>query len=184
MMNKQWMGVLVGLVLLITARTEISAFYEIARPLSLELMTVRQEISVEPEYTYTDYRQTYYSVEEGETKLGSLYNYKSEEIKVIDNVMSFKDEEYGYLPIIAIDINQVLESGLNEKGTPNIYGSVVEMTDGENTWNAIVLDACGACSKSNKIDLWVFENDSRFDVKSIDWKFIRDGWRDLDERGK
>lgn len=130
-------------------------------------------------YTHKGYRQTYYSVAEGETNLGAGYNYQSKEIAVINNVMNFYDKDYGYLPIYAININEVLGSGLNSKGTPNLYGSVIQIKDANGNINkGIVLDACGACSRANKIDLWVYNNNPVHDVSNLEFKYIRKGWND------
>ena len=130
-------------------------------------------------YTHKGYRQTYYSVAEGETNLGAGYNYQSKEIAVINNVMNFYDKDYGYLPIYAININEVLGSGLNSKGTPNLYGSVIQIKDSNgNISKGIVLDACGACSRANKIDLWVYNNNQVHDVSNLEFKYIRKGWND------
>ena len=130
-------------------------------------------------YTHKGYRQTYYSVAEGETNLGAGYNYQSKEIAVINNVMNFYDKDYGYLPIYAININEVLGSGLNSKGRPNLYGSVIQIKDSNgNISKGIVLDACGACSRANKIDLWVYNNNQVHDVSNLEFKYIRKGWND------
>lgn len=128
-------------------------------------------------YNYKGYRQTYYSVAEGETNLGAGYNYQSSQISVINNVMNFYDADFGYLPIYAININEVLASGLNRRGTPNLYGSVIQIKDENgNISKGIILDACGACSRANKIDLWVYNNNPVHDVSNLDFKFIRRGW--------
>lgn len=131
------------------------------------------------QYSYLDgtYRQTYFSQQEGEYVLGSTHGYQDDRVLEIDNVMHFNDEEYGYLPIIAVNIDEVIESGKNERGTWNMFGSVVELTyeDGI-VQNAIVLDSCGACAKAPKIDLWVNKNNSIHDKQNVNMKFIRDGW--------
>lgn len=130
-------------------------------------------------YTNKGYRQTYYSVEEGEKNLGAGYGFTSSEIAVIDNVMNFYDNDYGYLPIYAVNIDEVMASGLNEKGTPNIYGSVIQIKDENgNVSNGIILDACGACSRADKIDLWVYNNDIVHDVANLDFKYVRNGWEE------
>lgn len=129
------------------------------------------------EYSHKNYRQTYYSVQEGETNLGAGYNMYSSQVRVIDNVMNFYDQEYGYLPIVAININEVLASGLNHRGTPNLYGSVIQMKyPNGKVQKAIVLDACGACSRAKKIDLWVYYNAPSLDISNVEFKYIRKGW--------
>lgn len=131
----------------------------------------------ETEEVLPTYRQTYYSVEEGELSVGALYSYNDEEMRIIDNVIHFNDSEYGYLPVIAINMNEVLASGQNSRGIWNVYGSVVELgyPNGE-TKNAIILDACGECSYASKIDLWVYENQERYDIDNVTLKYIRRGW--------
>lgn len=130
----------------------------------------------EVEYQNLGFRQTFYSVEQGEISLGSGYNYLSDKVSNIDNVMHFDDDIYGKLPIYAIDINEVTNSGQNEKGTWNIYGSIIEITDGTSTWQGVIGDACGACSWDNRIDLWVYNNDISMDVSGLSWRYVRYGW--------
>ena len=131
------------------------------------------------EYPNKGYRQTYYSVlQDSETNLGSGYNYKSSEIKNINNVMHFNDETYGWLPVYAINMNEVVASGQNERGIWNVYGSVIEVTNGTEKWKGIVLDACGACRYSPKIDLWVYQNEQALDLQNLDFKYLRYGWND------
>ena len=129
------------------------------------------------EYPNKGYRQTYYSViQDSETNLGAGYNYRSSQVRNINNVMHFYDNNYGYLPIYAINLNEVMSSGLNRKGTPNAYGSVIEITNGVDKWKGIILDACGACRYSSKIDLWVYKNQQSLDVSNLDFKYLRYGW--------
>ena len=133
--------------------------------------------ALERQYPYKNYRQTYYSVQEGERNLGAGYNANSPEVAVINNIMNFYDKQYGYLPIVAININEVMASGLNQRGTPNLYGSVIEMKyPNGNVQKAIVLDACGACSRSSKVDLWVYNNDSSLDISGVEFRYVRKGW--------
>lgn len=143
-----------------------------------EVQEVQEEVFVS-RYSNLErtYRQTYYSVEQGETSLGSGYNNYSQQVKNIDNVMNFNDPEFGYLPIIAVNINEVKESGQNSKGIWNMYGTVVELnySSGE-VQKAIILDACGACSRADKVDLWVMNNNVKHDVENVELKVIRDGW--------
>lgn len=122
------------------------------------------------------FRQTTYTVAEGETSLGSGLYYGHPNVKVIDNVMHYNDSEYGWLPIYAININEVLGSGLNQKGTPNLYGSIIELKHNNKTWLGFVADACGACSRSSKVDLWAYHLDYSLDVQNIDWRIIRYGY--------
>ena len=150
---------------------------------SSEVTYVTNEIEEEAEVVFKDYRQTFYSVTAGEVKVGYGLTYQDDGVKVIDNVMHYYDEEYDWLPIVAVNIDEVLEVGLNEQGVPNYYGTVLEITypKGE-TQKAIVLDACGACSWDNRIDLWVYDHDYQHDIKGIEYRIIREGFREDEEQ--
>lgn len=137
----------------------------------------QRALELERMYPNKNYRQTYYSVQEGETQLGSGYYLGHSKVKTINNIMNYYDSQYGWLPIYAININEVLASGLNSKGTPNLYGSVIEIKYSDGSLRkGIVLDACGACAKSSKIDLWVYNNDSKLDVSHLEFRYLRKGW--------
>lgn len=122
------------------------------------------------------YRQTVYAIAEGETKLGSGLYYGHPSVRNINNVMHYNDAEYGWLPIYAININEVTASGQNSRGIWNIYGSIIEMRQGDKTWYAFLGDACGECSRSNKIDLWTYSVDLSLDTTGIDWRIVRYGY--------
>ena len=122
------------------------------------------------------FRQTVYTVAEGETSLGSGLYYGHPSVKPINNVMHYNDSEYGWLPIYAININEVLASGLNQQGRPNIYGSIIELKVGSKSWLGVVADACGACSRSSKVDLWTYSLDHSLDISIIDWRIVRYGY--------
>ena len=137
----------------------------------------------ETETVFKDYRQTFYSVTAGEVKVGYGLTYQDDSVKVIDNVMHYYDAQYEWLPIVAINIDEVLEVGLNERGIPNYYGTVLEITYPEgDTQKAIVLDACGACSWDNRIDLWVYDHDYQHDIKGIEYRIVREGFKDDKEQ--
>ena len=135
-----------------------------------------ERIAWENRFDRQDYRQTYYSVVDGETKLGSLFYYGHSSIRNINNIMHYNDSQYGWLPVYAINMNEVTSSGQNAKGTWNIYGSVIELRQGDETWHGIVLDACGACRYANKIDLWTYKRDVSLDTTGIDWRIVRYGY--------
>ena len=135
-----------------------------------------ERIAWENRFDRKDYRQTYYSVVDGETKLGSLFYYGHSSIRNINNIMHYNDPQYGWLPVYAINMNEVTSSGQNAKGTWNIYGSVIELRQGDKTWHGIVLDACGACRYANKIDLWTYNRDASLDTTGIDWRIVRYGY--------
>ena len=148
-----------------------------------ESTDVVSDVVEETEEVFRDYRQTFYSVTSGEVKVGYGLTYQDDDVMVIDNVMHYYDNEYEWLPIIAVNIDEVLAVGLNERGIPNYYGTILEITypEGE-TQKAIVLDACGACSWDNRIDLWVYDQDYQHDIKGIEYRIIREGFRENEEQ--
>lgn len=148
-----------------------------------ESTDVVSDVVEETEEVFRDYRQTFYSVTSGEVKVGYGLTYQDDEVMVIDNVMHYYDDEYEWLPIVAVNIDEVLAVGLNERGIPNYYGTILEITypEGE-TQKAIVLDACGACSWDNRIDLWVYDQDYQHDIKGIEYRIIREGFREDEEQ--
>ena len=135
-----------------------------------------ERIAWENRFDRKGYRQTVYSISEGETHLGSGLYYGHPSVRNINNVMHYNDAEYGWLPIYAININEVTASGQNSRGIWNIYGSIIEMRQGDKTWYAFLGDACGECSRSDKIDLWTYSVDLSLDTTGIDWRIVRYGY--------
>ena len=127
------------------------------------------------------FRQTFYSViGNNETHLGYLgLSEHDPRIRNIDNIMHYNDEQFGWIPVIAVDIDAVKSTGLNDIGTYNAYGSVLAVgyTDGTCT-NAIVLDACGACAIHDRIDLWVYRDDYAHDKSVEAIEIIRTGFEE------
>ncbi len=139
----------------------------------------------ETEPVFRDYRQTFYSVKAGEVRVGYGLSYQDDGVKVIDNVMHYYDSEYEWLPIVAVNIDEVMEVGLNERGIPSYYGTVLEITyPTGDTQKAIVLDACGACSWDNRIDLWVYDYDYQHDVTGIEYRIVREGFKQDEEQAR
>ena len=134
------------------------------------------------EQEYTDYRQTYYTVAEGEFQVGAreqngrAINLNNPNIKIIDNQVMYNDDDYGYVPIVAINWNEVLDSQVGKYDCA-VYGSIIEINYPDGTVeDAIVLDSCGACRYSNKIDKWINQPDSSEDVKGVSYTYKRYGW--------
>ena len=122
------------------------------------------------------YTQTHYSVvEEGGNIVGAGVKWNDAHVKVIDNEMNYRDPQYGYLPIYAVNINQVKEYG--KVYGSELYGSIIEIEYPDGTVRkGIVLDACGQCAKEAKIDLWVYHDDNDKHVEDVQFKFVRFGW--------
>ena len=134
------------------------------------------------EQEYTDYRQTYYTVAEGEFQVGAreqngrAINLNNPNIKIIDNQVMYNDDDYGYVPIVAINWNEVLDSQVGKYDFA-VYGSIIEINYPDGTVeDAIVLDSCGACRYSNKIDKWINQPDSSEDIKGVSYTYKRYGW--------
>ena len=156
---------------------------EIVKAIPLSTISNSDRTIDETETVFKDYRQTFYSVTAGEVTVGYGLTYQDDSVKVIDNVMHYYDAQYEWLPIVAINIDEVLEVGLNERGIPNYYGTVLEITYPEwDTQKAIGLDACGACSWDNRIDLWVYDHDYQHDIKGIEYRIVREGFKDDKEQ--
>lgn len=131
---------------------------------------------------YTEYRQTYYTVAEGEYQVGAreqngqAINLDNPNVRIIDNQVMYNDAQYGYVPIVAINLNEVLDSKVGQY-TYGVYGSIIEMRyPNGTTQNAIILDACGACRYANKIDKWINQPDSSQDVQGVSYTYKRYGW--------
>lgn len=135
-----------------------------------------ERIAWENRFDRKGYRQTVYSVTEGEVQLGSGLYYGHPSVRNINNVMHYNDAEYGWLPIYAININEVTASGQNSRGIWNIYGSIIEMRQGNKTWYASIQDACGRCRYESKIDMWTYSVDLSLDTTGIDWRIVRYGY--------
>lgn len=135
-----------------------------------------ERIAWENRFDRKGYRQTYYSVVDGEETLGSMHYYGHSSIRNINNIMHYNDSQYGWLPIYAINMNEVMANGQNSNGTWSMYGSVIELRQGDKTWLGIVLDSCGACRYADKIDIWTYSHDVSLDTTGIDWRIVRYGY--------
>ena len=157
---------------------------EVAKAMPISIKSSSEQLpEEETEVVFKDYRQTFYSVTAGEVKVGYGLTYQDDSVKVIDNVMHYYDDEYEWLPIVAVNIDEVLEVGLNERGIPNYYGTILEITYPKgDVQKAIVLDACGACRRHNRIDLWVYDHDYQHDITGIEYRIVREGFKDDKEQ--
>ena len=135
-----------------------------------------ERIAWENRFDRKGYRQTYYSVVDGEETLGSMHYYGHSSIRNINNIMHYNDSQYGWLPIYAINMNEIMANGQNSNGTWSMYGSVIELRQGDKTWLGIVLDSCGACRYADKIDIWTYSHDVSLDTAGIDWRIVRYGY--------
>ena len=133
-------------------------------------------MSVSRDRWNSHYTQTNYSVvEEGGNIVGAGVKWNDSYVKIINNEMNYRDPQYGYLPIYAVNITQVKEYG--KVYGSRLYGSIIEIEypDGS-IRKGIVLDACGQCSKEAKIDLLVYHDDNNKHVEDVQFRFVRFGW--------
>lgn len=166
----------------VSASTEESVTESQDQTVAKEQSNTTEDGVSETESVFRNYRQTFYSVTAGEVRVGYGLSYLDDGVKVIDNVMHYYDSEYEWLPIVAVNIDEVMEVGLNERGIPSYYGTVLEITyPTGDTQKAIVLDACGACSWDNRIDLWVYDHDYQHDVIGIEYRIVREGFKQDEE---
>lgn len=127
------------------------------------------------------FRQTVYDVvQEGGIQVSHGEYWNSPNMRVNNNLVQYYDREYGWVQVVALNIDQVKEYGTVVTST--MLGSIIEMTypNGE-VKNAIVLDVCGAARTSRKIDLWIYDfgnaksNTNTGDIHGVEFKFVRFG---------
>lgn len=102
------------------------------------------------------YTRTYYDVdvEGGVISSYGIY-WNDENMRVENNFIQYHDEEYGWVNVYALNVDQMKEYGTVVTSTA--LGSIIEvkLPNSESTHFGIVLDVCGACAKAKKIDVWV-----------------------------
>lgn len=128
----------------------------------------------------TNWKKTSYSTQEGLTTTAIGVNVlKDKNVKLNGNAYQWKDEDYGYCDIYAVNIDQVKEHGKGKASVYNsdIYGSVIEVTDSNGKKsNGIILDACGEASKKAIIDK--FTKNTELNNEFVTWEVKRFGFKD------
>ena len=102
------------------------------------------------------YTRTYYDVDVEGGVISSYGKYwNDEEMRVKDNFIQYNDEQYGWVNVYALNVDQMKEYGTVVTSTA--LGSIIEvkLPNSTSTHYGIVLDVCGACAKAKKIDVWV-----------------------------
>lgn len=140
------------------------------------MICVNKSVWFSTESTNKNFTQTVYDVvTENDVKCGHGEFWNDKKMKVINNLICYKDDQYGFLPVVALNLDQVK---LTRSGWDHlIYGSVVELhyPNGK-TRKAIVLDACGQARFEKKIDLWQYKLDTKEHIENVSFEFIRKGW--------
>lgn len=102
------------------------------------------------------FTRTWYDVdvEGGVIASYGLY-WNDEDMRVQDNYIQYHDEQYGWVNVYALNVDQMKEYGTVVTSTA--LGSIIEvrLPNSSTTHYGIVLDVCGACAKAKKIDVWV-----------------------------
>lgn len=103
----------------------------------------------------TDYKRTYYDVDTEGGIIASYGKYWNDEnMRVENNFIQYYDEQYGWINVYALNIDQVKEYGTVINST--VLGSIIEVKLPDGSFHyGIVLDVCGACAKDKIIDVWV-----------------------------
>ena len=128
------------------------------------------------------YTRTYYDVdvEGGIISSYGIY-WNDENMRVENNFIQYHDEEYGWVNVYALNVDQMKEYGTVVTSTA--LGSIIEvkLPNSESTHFGIVLDVCGACAKAKKIDVWVknqyvaSENNTHIN-NEVEFRFKRFGF--------
>lgn len=124
------------------------------------------------------FTQTVYDVvTERGIQVGHGEKWNDSNMKVIDNLICYHDKEFGYLPVVALGLDQVNCTRDGNKYKFNIYGSVIEINypNGESR-KAICLDAIGQGRYEKKIDLYQYKLNIKDHVENISFRFIRKGF--------
>ena len=128
-----------------------------------------------------EFRQTVYDVvQEGGVQVSHGEYWNSPNMRVHNNLIQYYDNQYGWVQVVALNIDQVKEHG--SVVTSEMLGSIIEMRypNGE-VKNAIVLDVCGAARTSRKVDLWVYDfsnakgGTNTGDIHGVEFRFVRFG---------
>lgn len=131
-----------------------------------------------------DFTMTWYDVvTEGGTQVAHGEYWNDNNMRVHNNDIQYKDPEYGWIPVVALNINQMKEFGTGRASVVNseMHGSVIEIEYPNGTKEkAIVLDVCGSAKTKRVVDRWVY--DGRIaqpkygNLKGISFRFVRFGF--------
>lgn len=131
-----------------------------------------------------NFTMTWYDVKtEGGVQVAHGEYWNGENMMVFNNDILYKDHEYGWIPIVALNIDEVREFGKGRNAIVNseMYGSIIEIEyPNGNKDKAIVLDVCGRAREERIVDRWVYDGElaqSKYgDLKGISFRFVRFGF--------
>lgn len=128
------------------------------------------------------YTRTYYDVDVEGGIIASYGKYwNDEDMRVKNNFIQYHDEQYGWVNVYALNVDQMKEYGTVVTSTA--LGSIIEikLPNEDKTHYGVVLDVCGACAKEKRIDVWVKnpyiakENKTHID-DVVEFRFVRFGF--------
>jgi 3D (Asp-Asp-Asp) domain-containing protein len=128
------------------------------------------------------YTRTWYDVDVEGGILSSYGKYwNDKDMRVEGNFIQYNDEQYGWINVYALNVDQMKEYGTVVTST--VLGSIIEvkLPNSASTHYGIVLDVCGACAKAKKIDVWVknqyvaINNGTHID-NEVEFRFKRFGF--------
>jgi hypothetical protein len=128
------------------------------------------------------YTRTWYDVDVEGGILSSYGKYwNDKDMRVEGNFIQYNDEQYGWINVYALNVDQMKEYGTVVTST--VLGSIIEvkLPNSTSTHYGIVLDVCGACAKAKKIDVWVknqyvaINNGTHID-NEVEFRFKRFGF--------
>lgn len=128
-----------------------------------------------------DFTRTYYDVDvEGGVVASYGLFWNDDNMRVENNYIQYNDEQYGWVNVYALNVDQMKEYGTVVTST--VLGSIIEIKlPDSSTHYGIVLDVCGACAKAKKIDVWVknqyeaVKNNTHIDG-GVEFRFKRFGF--------
>lgn len=128
-----------------------------------------------------DYTRTYYDVDvEGGVVASYGLFWNDDDMRVENNYIQYNDEQYGWVNVYALNVDQMKEYGTVVTSTA--LGSIIEVRLPDSSSHyGIVLDVCGACAKAKKIDVWVknqydaVKNNTHIDG-GVEFRFKRFGF--------
>lgn len=142
-----------------------------------------------PYYLYNgvwnpNFTMTWYDVvTEGGKQVAHGEYWNGDNMRVYNNDIQYYDEEYGWIPVVALNINQMKEFGTGRASVVNsaMHGSVIEIQyPNGKTEKAVVLDVCGRAKNERIVDRWVYDGrkaQAKYgNLEGISFRFIRFGF--------
>lgn len=131
-----------------------------------------------------NFTMTWYDVKtEGGIQVSHGEYWNDKNVRVHNNDIQYYDKEFGWIQVVALNIDQVKEFGHGKGAVVNstMLGSVIEIQypDGHKE-EAIVLDVCGKARTERVVDRWVYDGrkaQSQYGrLQGVEFRFVRFGF--------